>query len=105
MDRKHENEVEEEAGLEEACEHMRTCEDCKDESRDIHAAGDVIVSWSSAIAFLAEQAETSKAEDRRPLLRAIGGLSYAISEVAERDIVNESFPPLTRAPQPVRRAS
>jgi hypothetical protein len=93
--------------VENGCEHDQTCEACKDHSRRFGAAGRLILEWSQAIGFLVGELKKSPTP---VLLGAIDGLSFAISTIADLDILGETLPERADPPAsrfqapPVRRA-
>ena len=79
----------------EDCEHYRSCNDCRDQSRDFGATGSRIVGWCEAIELLADRlsdAETA-AEDVPVLRDAIYGLTFAIATLTDQEIVSETLAP------------
>lgn len=76
------------AGFQEGCRHEPSCSDCRTNSKLLHDVGTRIVSWSLAAAFLADEAR----ERRIPsLFAAIDGLCWAISTIAEGEIVQQTL--------------
>jgi len=74
--------------FQEECEHERDCLDCKSKSKCLHGVGNQIVSWSLAAAFLANEAQKRRTPS---LFAAIDGLCWAISAIAQGEIVDQTL--------------
>jgi hypothetical protein len=75
-----------------ASDHLRTCETCKEASREINSASVKIESWAAAIEEFADEARETDDSDRcETLLAAVSGLAWAIWRVASTDITGETL--------------